>query len=137
MSPENQKSTTSYIESTAHITPDTPLTPTIQAWSIYLDDQGLSPHTVKAFSADLRLFAAYQPADRSIGEITTLEINNFLDWMQTGRGVPCSPKTLSRRITSIKAFFRWLNKFGVLITAKAPNPRRAITLLQPYCCIPV
>ncbi|MGB6423350.1 MAG: site-specific integrase, partial [Anaerolineales bacterium] len=96
MSPENQKSTTSYTESTAHITPDTPLTPTIQAWNIYLDDQGLSPHTVKAFSADLRLFAAYQPADRSIGKITTLEINNFLDWMQTGRGVPCSPKTLSR-----------------------------------------
>ena len=28
--------------------------------------------------------------------------------MQKQRGVPCSPKTLARRITSIKAFFRWL-----------------------------
>lgn len=35
--------------------------------------------------------------------------------MQKGRGVPCSPKTLSRRITSLKAFFRWLHEFGVIL----------------------
>ena len=35
--------------------------------------------------------------------------------MQNGRGVPCSPKTLARRITSIKAFFRWLHHNGVLL----------------------
>jgi len=35
--------------------------------------------------------------------------------MQKGRGVPCSPKTLARRITSIKAFFRWLHEYGVLL----------------------
>jgi site-specific recombinase XerD len=35
--------------------------------------------------------------------------------MRTGRGVPCSPKTYARRITSIKAFFRWLHTNGVLI----------------------
>jgi len=33
--------------------------------------------------------------------------------MVTSRGVPCSPKTYSRRITSIKSFFKWLfnNKY--------------------------
>ena len=35
--------------------------------------------------------------------------------MQHKRGVPCSPKTLSRRITSIKAFFRWLHQNGVIL----------------------
>jgi integrase/recombinase XerD len=29
--------------------------------------------------------------------------------------VPCSPKTFSRRITSLKSFFRWLNTKGVLL----------------------
>ncbi len=29
--------------------------------------------------------------------------------------MPCSPKTLARRITSIKAFFRWLQGAGVLL----------------------
>jgi len=103
----------------AHITTQSQLTPTIYAWQIYLDDQGRSPHTVKAFTADLNLLASYLPPDRTIGSITTTDLNNFLDWMQTGRGVPCSPKTLARRITSIKAFFRWLHSNGVLIVDPA------------------
>jgi site-specific recombinase XerD len=39
--------------------------------------------------------------------------------MQKGRGVPCSPKTLARRITSIKAFFRWLRQYGVILVDPA------------------
>ena len=103
----------------AHITSQSTLTPTIKAWKIFLDDQGNSPNTVKAFTSDMRLFASYLPPDRTLGEIASTDINNFLDWMQTGRGVPCSPKTLSRRITSIKAFFRWLQKNGVLLVDPA------------------
>jgi integrase/recombinase XerD len=70
---------------------------------------------VKAFVADLKLLAAYLPPDRNLGSLSTTDLNNFLDWMQKGRGVPCSPKTLARRITSIKAFFRWLHEYGVLL----------------------
>jgi site-specific recombinase XerD len=99
----------------SHITAHTPLTPAIHAWRVYLNDQGKSPHTVKAFTADMLLLANYLPPDRSLGAITTNELNNFLDWMQKQRGVPCSPKTLARRITSIKAFFRWLLQYGVIV----------------------
>ncbi len=99
----------------SHITARTSLTPAINAWRIYLNDQGKSPHTVKAFIADMNLLAAYLPPDRPLGAITTNELNNFLEWMQKQRGVPCSPKTLSRRITSIKAFFRWLTHYGVIL----------------------
>jgi site-specific recombinase XerD len=101
--------------STAHITPETTLVPTINAWRYYLVDQGSSPHTVKAFTADLLLLASYLMPDRTIGSIHTSDLNNFLHWLQTGRGVPCSPKTLSRRITSIKAFFRWLHQYGIIL----------------------
>jgi len=101
--------------SSAHITAKSLLIPTLQAWRIYLDDQGNSPHTIKAFTADMRLLAAYLPPDRALGDITTHDLNGFLDWMQSARGVPCSPKTLSRRITSVKAFFRWLHKNGVIL----------------------
>lgn len=101
--------------STAHITPETTLVPAINAWRLYLADQGSSPHTVKAFTADLLLLASYLLPDRTVGSIHTSDLNNFLQWMQSGRGVPCSPKTLSRRITSIKAFFRWLHQYGVIL----------------------
>jgi integrase/recombinase XerD len=97
------------------ITPRTTLTPAINMWRIYLEDQGNSPHTVKAFTADVNLLATYLPPDRPLGSITTTDLNNFLSWMQKGRGVPCSPKTLARRITSLKAFFRWLHKYGVVM----------------------
>jgi len=99
----------------AHITSQSLLIPTIQAWQIYLEDQGNSIHTVKAFTADVRLLADYLPPDRPLGKISTADLNNFLDWMQNGRGVPCSPKTLARRITSLKAIFRWLHQNGVLL----------------------
>jgi integrase/recombinase XerD len=104
---------------TAHITQQSLLIPTLKAWRIYLEDQGNSQHTIKAFLADLRLLASYLPSDRSLGKISTPDLNNFLDWMQTSRGVPCSPKTLARRITSIKAFFRWLHQNGVLLVDPA------------------
>jgi site-specific recombinase XerD len=110
MSPQSDPAPTS-----AHITGQSPLAPTINAWRIYLEDQGSSPHTVKAFTADMNLLASYLPPDRTLGSITTTDINNFLSWMQKGRGVPCSPKTLARRITSIKAFFRWLHENGAIL----------------------
>ncbi len=103
----------------AHITRTSMLSPSIEAWRVYLDDQGNSPHTVKAFRNDLHLLATFLAPDRALGDISTTDLNSFLDWMQHKRGIPCSPKTLSRRITSVKAFFRWLHKNGVLLSDPA------------------
>lgn len=105
----------SNIQTSAHITADTTLVPAINAWKVYLEDQGRSPHTVKAFIADLNLLASYLPPDRPLGGISSSDLNLFLEWLQTGRGVPCSPKSLSRRTTSVKSFFRWLQKGGVVL----------------------
>jgi site-specific recombinase XerD len=105
--------------SATHIDGQSLLPPAIHAWKLFLDDQGNSIHTVKAFSADLNLLTSFLPPDQTLGKITTNDLNNFLEWMQTGRGVPCSPKTLSRRITSIKAFFKWLLTFGAVLVDPA------------------
>ena len=98
----------------SHITAETLLIPAVKSWELFLYDQGKSLHTVKAFIGDLNLFASYFRSDTSIGNITMKDINAFLEWMQKERGVPCSPKSLSRRITSIKSFFRWLTQTGRL-----------------------
>ena len=103
----------------SHITTATPLQPAILAWEFYLKDQGKSVYTIKAFMSDLNLLNTYLPPDRTLGAITTNDLNNYLSWLEKGRGVPCSPKSLSRRITSVKAFFRWLHKAGVLISDPA------------------
>lgn len=99
----------------AHIIATTTIMPAVTAYEIYLNDQGRSPYTVKAFLSDLRLMASYFPPDRAVGAITTADLNNYFEWMQKERGVPCSPKTLARRITTTKSFFRWLHKNGILL----------------------
>jgi integrase/recombinase XerD len=100
--------------SEAHLTPQTGLIPAINAWEIYLYDQGRSPNTVKAFISDVRLLTLYLPPDRTIGAITTEDLTRFLHWLEHDRGVPCSPKSLARRATSVKSFFRWLQKGGAI-----------------------
>jgi site-specific recombinase XerD len=105
--------------SVAHLTSQTPLLPAVHAWEIYLRDQGRSIYTIKAFVGDLQLLASFLPPDRSLGAVTTNDLNHFLQWLQKGRGVPCSPKSLARRITSIKAFFRWLQRGGILLNDPA------------------
>jgi len=107
------------IPASAHLTALTPLSPAIHAWEIFLRDQGRSPYTIKAFMGDLKLLSSWIPLDHTIGSITTNDLNHFLLWLQNGRGVPCSPKSLARRITSIKAFFRWLHSGGVLVVDPA------------------
>ncbi len=115
---------------TAHLTAQSTLPPAIQGWKIYLADQGNSVHTVKAFTHDLELLASFLSPTRTLGSITTADLNHFLNWLQKGRGVPCSPKTLSRRITSLKSFFRWLHQYAVLTS----NPAEKLvqhTVLSP------
>ena len=105
--------------STAHLTAQTGLIPAINAWEYYLNDQGRSPNTVKAFLSDVRLLTQVLPPDQTLGDITTNNLNNFLHWLEHERGVPCSPKTLARRVTAIKSFFRWLQNGGVLLVDPA------------------
>ncbi len=117
-------------QSTAHITAETTLPPAIKGWRYFLIDQGRSEHTVKAFLGDLNLLVSYLPPNKAIGKITTNDLNNFLDWMLNERGIPCSPKTFARRITSIKSFFRWLTESGVLMI----NPAEKViqkTVISP------
>ncbi len=114
----------------AHITSQTTLIPALHSWEMYLNDQGKSYYTVKAFLGDLNLLVSYLAPDQTIGSISTNDLNNFLNWLQDGRGVPCSPKSLARRITSLKAFFRWLNTAGVIAVDPAEKVLQK-TVLSP------
>lgn len=110
------------ITDSAHITAKTMLPAAINGWEMFLYDQGRSSNTVKAFLSDVRLLNQFVAPDQAIGTITTDDLNRFFTWMEKERGIPCSPKTLSRRITSVKSFFRWLHQHGTL----AINPAEKV-----------
>ena len=101
------------IESSAHIDQNTSIPAAMNYWEIFLFDQGRSEYTIKAFLGDLKLLQKFLPPDTTIGQITAPDLNHFIEWLLKGRGrnIPCSPKSLARRITTIKSFFRWLSTY--------------------------
>lgn len=112
------------------LTPSSSLSAVVRAWGKALEEEGKSVNTIKAFTGDLRLLASYVGGGMAVNAIGTHDLKNFLDWMLNHRGVPCSPKTYARRVTSIKAFFRWLNRIGVL----AEDPAESVpqqTVISP------
>ncbi len=116
---------------------DVSLSAAIKAWGEALEAAGRSIHTVKAFTGDLRLAAKYIGAGTAIAAIGTHDLLNFLDWMLNKRGVPCSPKTYARRITSLKSFFRWLEETGVISEdPAAPVPQQSVLSPLPDVLTP-
>lgn len=119
------------------ISPETSLSAAVRAWGEALEEQGKSVNTIKAFTGDLRLLGRYIGGGVSVSAIGTHDLKNFLDWMLNERDAPCSPKTYARRVTSIKAFYRWLNHTGVLEEDPAePVPQQTVisplpTVLSP------
>jgi integrase/recombinase XerD len=101
-------------DQSAHIDSQSSLMAAMDIWEIYLLDQGRSQYTVKSFRGDIHLLTKFLPADKTIGSITTVDLNHFIEWLENGRGknIPCSPKSLARRITTLKSFFRWLAEHG-------------------------
>ena len=104
---------------TLRLTADTSLKAAIGAFKKHMQYEGFSQHTIQAFSSDLNLFGKYLGIGQPIGKISTDNLNGFLKWMLEERGVPCSPKTYARRVTTLKVFFKWLYKGGVLLTDPA------------------
>ena len=94
--------------------------------------QGFSEHTIKAFTGDLRLLQKYFGNSMIISKFGTKDLNDFLTWLLHYRGVPCSPKSYARRVTTLKNFFGWLANTKIIphdpaaaivhARAKAPLP---------------
>lgn len=96
------------------LTADSSLQAALGLFEKHMQEEGFSLNTVKAFASDVRLLGRYLGIGQPIGQIATKNLNDFLDWLVKDRGVPCSPKSYARRVTTLKVFFGWLHEIGVL-----------------------
>jgi integrase/recombinase XerD len=108
--------------SEADLNPHTLLKHTVTLFQRHLLREGKTEHTVKSFTSDLQLLMEHGGDEIAIGSFNTTDLNGFLDWMEHGRGVPCSRKTYARRVTTLKVFFKWLRE----IESIPHDPARAI-----------
>ncbi len=99
----------------------------------YLIAEGKSDNTLKSFRSDMNLVIEFLGGDTPLASISTERLNQFLTWLEFGRGIPCSRKSYARRVTTLKVFFKWLHDIKVIPTDPADKlvQRSGPAPLQP------
>lgn len=99
----------------------------------FLRGEGKTENTIKSFRSDMNLVCEYLGKDRPLGSITTDDLNAFMQWLEFGRGIPCSKKSYARRVTTLKVLFKWLKDRKVVPTDPADKliQRSGPAPLQP------
>jgi site-specific recombinase XerD len=105
----------------------------IPVFQEHLRQEGRSPHTINAFTSDLRLLCEFFGDHVPLDDFTTTKLNRFMEWIEHGRDVPCSRKSYARRVTALKVFFKFLKNENVLPDdpASALLQRSGAAPLQP------
>jgi len=98
---------------------NSPLSDAVAGYEDEMVGKGYSLNTIKSFANDLKILRTFLDDSAVLREIQTQHLQDFLTWMQGERGRPCGPKTLSRRITTLKSFFAWLHRIGAIGTDPA------------------
>jgi integrase/recombinase XerD len=101
-------------ESTGDLTARSSLRAAKSAFEIHMHYEGFTENTIKAFQSDLNILTSFVGAWTAVGEISMSDLNRFIEWLLNDREAPCSPKSLARRITTLKVFFGWLAESEVL-----------------------
>ncbi len=99
---------------TPALTAAAPLHTAMRAFGEHMLRVEMTQNTYRSFLGDLSLLERYLGRDTQIGAIGTKDLHTFMDYLRHGRGVPCTAKSYSRRLTTLKVFFGWLSATGVL-----------------------
>lgn len=93
-------------------------------------ERNLSPHTRRAYASDVRQLTVHTGAEVGPEEIDADAVRAWLASLHRRR----SAATLGRKLASVRAFYRWLVREGVVRddpTAGIPMPKQAQRLPHP------
>lgn len=120
------------------IAPD--LQDTLQQWrDMLLNVRQASKHTVRAYTKDVHDFLAfysdYVGAEISLKRLADATISDFRAWVaHRAMQDKVSPKTRARAVSSLRHFYTWLDKQGILHNAAIrllKTPKLGKTLPKP------
>ncbi len=104
----------------------------LPAFERYMRQRGFALNTRKAFLGDMRLLTKYLGGHRLVDTITVEELEGYLNWLYTRQDPPPKPKTMARRITTLKVFFGFLHDEKII----AQNPAAAIPQIRAKTPLP-
>lgn len=92
--------------------------------------RGLSPHTVRAYRADIGALLRYL-VGAGHGDLTALDLPLLRNWLGAQHRGGCRRSTLARRAAAARSFTAWAAKAGLLDSDPgsrlvAPRPQRAL-----------
>ncbi len=98
----------------------------------YLDsltsEQNASPHTLRNYTEDLRLFQSFLDQEAHAGsdptQVDPRQLRRYSAWL-SGEGY--APSTIARRLASLRSFYRFLRRGGQCVsdpTAALRNPKQ-------------
>ena len=104
-----------------------------QAWMAWLaNEKRYGTNTLNAYESDLDDFSAYIAADHpNIAPSTPLERAVFRGWLANMAGRNLARTTIARRVSSLRSFYRFCGRSGLLEIAdvswlRAPTPKAPI-----------
>lgn len=108
----------------------------IEKFCLHLEESGRSKSTIIAYKKDLEQLDSFLPG-KSINNITTQGLNSFVTYLTNDLGF--SKKTASRKVNSLKTFFKYLFQEGLIksnpaIDVKHPKfknkPQNMLSILE-------
>ncbi|MBF0306481.1 MAG: tyrosine recombinase XerC [Alphaproteobacteria bacterium] len=115
---------------------DAGLRDAVEGWRGWLDDERrASAHTLDGYSRDLAGFLAFlrehlgeEPGLAALGSLSPADFRAFMA-RRSGEGV--SRSSLARCMSSLRSFFRWLDRGGkvhnpALTAVRSPRPPRSV-----------
>jgi len=114
------------------LTAATPLHAALGGFREHMTRRDFTENTIKSFLYDLNILGQFVGQSRPVGNISTKDLKDFIEWLLRGRGVPCNQKSLARRITSLKVFFAWLAEAQIIPSdPAAPLIQKPVTTPLP------
>ncbi len=97
--------------------------------------RGASQNTLTAYAADLRAFILFMSAHRSapqgLGALADIAVTDMRSFMAAERAGGLGPRSLARRLSAVKNFYRWLSDRegfdpSAVLAARAPKYTRRL-----------
>ncbi|MCF3593157.1 tyrosine recombinase XerC [Rhodobacteraceae bacterium LMO-12] len=96
---------------------------------------GASANTIDAYSRDvgdfLSFITAHKGEAQGIAPLMRLTVSDMRAWMAHTRGTGVGPRSLARKLSAVKSFFRWLSEregaeISAVLAARSPKFQRKL-----------
>src|ERR1700712_3701819 len=96
---------------------DSPFQPQLESFLNYLKfEKRYSQHTIVSYQNDLEQFCAYITSQYQAATLTEIATTYVRSWLAELKGDKITAKTINRKASSLKSFFKYHLKTGAVTT---------------------